>query len=260
MRSLRVAGAVLAWLMLLLAFGHALGESVAGRGGGGPAVVQGPDPLRVAAACGLAEGFARAWLGGGNADLSAFAPPGDVGSVAPGLPEGESVQRAFVSGVRPFGSGALLAVDVAVFTGKRWLQLSVPVGFSQGGSPAVWGPPALRPAAGALPPGGPDLGAAAPDLPGDLKGFLTGFLRAYLQASSADELASFAAPGCRLEPLGGFADLAGLDVASVRGAGPYWAAVRVKARDRASGIEYPQAYLVRLAYSGGRWSVGELWP
>lgn len=258
---MRALGAALAWVMLLFSFAHALAGGLAGGARQEAAAPPGPDPLRVAAACGLAEGFARAWLGGGSPDLSAFAAPGSVGPVAPGLPEGEAVQRAFVAGVRPFGGGALLAVDVAAFTGKRWLLLSVPVGFSGDGRPAVWAPPALRPLPGAPPPSGPDLGKPAADVPGDLKGFLTGFFRAYFAASSPEELASFAAPDRRIEPLGGFADLAGLEVASVWGADPsWWAAVRVRARDRASGVEWPQAYLVRLSRPGGKWAVEEIWP
>ena len=253
-------GTALAWAMLLFAFAHALAGGLAGRAGEGNGIPPGPTAPEVAAACGLAEGFARAWLGGGNPDLSAFAPPGDVGSAAPGLPEGESVERAFVCGVRALPGGGLLAVDVAAFTGKRWLTLSIPVGFSEDGRPAVWVPPAIRPGEAAPPPREPGLGPVAAEVPGDLKGFLTGFFRAYLQASSPEELASFAAPGRSFAPLGGFADLAGLEVASVRGAGPYWAAVRVRARDRASGVEYPQGYLVRAGYSGGRWSVEGVWP
>jgi hypothetical protein len=159
-------------------------------------------------------------------------------------------------------SRALVTVAVLVDQ-QRWIYLAVAVVSDQGGL-AVSAAPALVPPprrASWQQPSNTTSDDVDSTLSSQLRPSLTAFFRAYA-ASSASELAYYAAPGAQIQGLGGEVGLGDLSDLSVQPGGTDRrdAVATVRWLDRRSGASLSEGYRLRLVLIAGKWLVGQVSP
>jgi Conjugative transposon protein TcpC len=169
-----------------------------------------------------------------------------------GVPAGIQVESA---------NRALVTVAVLVDQ-QRWIYLAVPVVSDQGGlavaAPALVPPPGR---ASWQQPSSITSDDQDSTLSSQLRPSLTAFFRAYA-ASSASELAYYAAPGAQIQGLDGEVELRELsDISVLQGSTDQRDAVAtVRWLDRHSGARLTEGYRLRLVQVDGKWLVGEVSP